>query len=52
MLFRSRMGSINAEKEAMEAELEAMKAAAQEYKAKFAELLAMAHDALDAADVL
>ena len=49
---KARMGSINAEKEAMEAELEAMKAAAQEYKAKFAELLAMAHDALDAADVL
>ena len=49
---KARMGSINAEKEAMEAELEAMKAAAQEYKAKFAELLALAHDALDAADVL
>lgn len=49
---KARMGSINAEKEAMEAELEAMKAAAQEYKAKFADLLALAHDALDAADVL
>lgn len=49
---KARMGSINAEKEKLEAELEAMKAAAQAYKDKFADLLAQAHDALDAADVL
>ena len=49
---RARLGNLVDEKEAVEKEIANMKAAAQAYKAKFNELLAAAHDALDAADEL
>lgn len=47
---RARLGSLVDDKEKVEAELESLKAAAREYKARFNEMLAAAHDALDAAD--
>ena len=49
---RARLGNLVDEKEAVEKEIARMQAAAQEYKAKFNELLAAAHDALNAADEL
>ena len=49
---RARLGNLVDEKEAVEKEIANLKAAAQTYKAKFNELLAAAHDALDAADEL
>ncbi len=49
---KARLGNLAEEKEALEAKVESMKAAAAEYKEKFADLLSLAKDALDAADEL
>ena len=49
---KARLGNLAVERDEVEAEVAAMKAAAQAYKAKFAELLNMAQDALDAASEL
>ena len=49
---KARMGNLSAEKDGLEAQVASMKAAAQTYKAQFAELLALAQDALDAAKEL
>ncbi len=49
---RARLGGLMEEKEKLEGELDGVKQAAKAYKEKFADLLALAHDALDAADEL
>ncbi len=49
---RARLGGLMEEKEKLEGELDEIKQAAKAYKEKFADLLALAHDALDAADEL
>lgn len=49
---KARLGNLTEEKEVLEAQVESMKAAAAEYKEKFAELLSLAKDALDAAEEL
>ena len=49
---RARLGGLVDEKAAVEKEIATLKAAAKEYKAKFAELLSVAHDVLDAAEDL
>ena len=48
----ARLGNLEEEKETLTAEVEALKAAAKEYKEKFAALLAMGQEALDAAGEL
>ena len=49
---KARLGNLTEEKEALEATVESMKTAAAEYKEKFAALLSLAKDALDAAEEL
>lgn len=49
---KARLGNLAEEKDALEAQVASLKAAAQEYKEKFAELLSLAKDALDAAEEL
>lgn len=49
---RARMGNLAEEKDALEAQVAALKEAAQNYKAQFADMLALAKDALDAANEL
>ncbi len=49
---RARLGNLSMEKENLEKEMAELKEAARAYKEKFADLLAQAHDALDAADEL
>lgn len=49
---KARLGNLNEEKEALEAAVAGLKTSAQEYKEKFADLLSLAHDALDAASEL
>ncbi len=49
---KARLGNLNEEKDALEAQVASLKAAAQEYKEKFADLLSLAKDALDAAEEL
>lgn len=46
----ARLGNLNEEKVALEETVASLKAAVKEYKEKFADLLAIAKDALDAAD--
>lgn len=48
----ARLGNLEEEKETLTAEVEALKAAAKEYKDKFAALLALGQEALDAASDL
>ena len=49
---KARLGNLADEKDQVEAQLASLKAAVKAYKAKFADLLAAAHDALDAAEDL
>lgn len=49
---RARLGNLADEKEMVEAEVENLRVAAQEYKAQFARMLALAQDALNAANEL
>ena len=49
---KARLGNLSGEKDEMEAEVAALKAAAKAYKARFAELLSVAQEALDAAEEL
>ena len=49
---KARLGNLAEEKDELEAQVAALKNAAKDYKAKFAELLANAQDALDAANEL
>ena len=46
---KTRLGSLNEEKDELEAEIESIKGAAREYKAKFAEVIAAAQETLDSA---
>lgn len=47
---KARLGNLAEEKDALEAQVASLKAAAKEYKEKFADLLSLAKDALDAAE--
>ena len=47
---KARLGNLAEEKDALEATVASLKNAAKEYKEKFADLLALAKDALDAAE--
>ncbi len=49
---KARLGNLADEKDQLEKQVAELKAAAKEYKEKFADLLAIAHDALDAAEEL
>ena len=49
---KARLGNLAVEKDEVEAQVKALKAAAQDYKAKFAEMIATAQEALDAASDL
>lgn len=49
---KARLGNLAVEKDEVEAQVKALKAAAQDYKAKFAEMIANAQEALDAASDL
>lgn len=49
---KARLGNLAEEKEMLEAQVTSLKTAAKEYKEKFAELLTLAKDALDAAEEL
>lgn len=49
---KARLGNLAEEKDALEAQVASMKAAAAEYKEKFTEMLALAKEALDAAEEL
>lgn len=49
---RARLGNLAEEKDALEAQVASLKTAVQEYKEKFAEMLSVAKDALDAAEEL
>ena len=50
--MKARLGNLAEEKDALEAQVASMKAAAAEYKEKFAEMLSLAKEALDAAEEL
>ena len=49
---RARLGNLAEDKENLEKQIETLKGTAKEYKEKFAALLSIAHDALDAAEEL
>lgn len=49
---KARLGNLAEEKDALEAQVASLKAAAKEYKEKFADMLSLAKDALDAAEEL